>query len=112
MSTWIWEATLVLCLALLIDIVLGEPPLRLHPTVWMGRLIEVGYRIGSKLRPSMQKAYGVVLAIGVIWVFAGGSYVILQLLNSIPNEPIRIIITAILLKSTFSVRMMREYASD
>jgi adenosylcobinamide-phosphate synthase len=60
----------------------------------------------------MQKAYGVVLAIGVIWVFAGGSYVILQLLNSIPNEPIRIIITAILLKSTFSVRMMREYASD
>ena len=112
MSTWSWDAPLVLCLALLIDIVLGEPPLRLHPTVWMGRVIEVGYRIGSKLRPSTQKAYGVVLAIGVISLFAGGSYVLLELLNSIPNEPVRIIITAILLKSTFSVRIMREYASD
>ena len=112
MPTWSWNATLVLCLALLIDIVLGEPPLRLHPTVWMGRLIEAVCRIGSKLRPSMQKAYGVVLAIGVIWVFVGGSYVFLQLLNSFPNEPIRIIITAILLKSTFSVRMMCQYASD
>ena len=112
MLTWSWDAALVLCLAVLIDIVLGEPPLRLHPTVWMGRLIEVEYRFGRKLRPAMQKAYGIVLAVVVIGVFAGGSYVILQLLNGFPNEPIRIIITAILLKSTFSIRLMRQYASD
>jgi adenosylcobinamide-phosphate synthase len=60
----------------------------------------------------MQKTYGVVLAISVISVFAGTSYMFLQLLNSFPNELIRIIITAILLKSTFSIRMMYEYASD
>ena len=107
-----WDATLALCIAVVIDFVLGEPPLRLHPTVLMGRLIEAEYRFGRKLRPSMQKAYGIVLAILVIGVFAGGSYVILQLLNGFPNEPIRIIITAILLKSTFSIRLMRQYASD
>jgi adenosylcobinamide-phosphate synthase len=78
----------------------------------MGRLIEVEYRFGRKLRPSMQKAYGIVLAIAVIGVFAGGSYIIVQLLNTFLNQPIRIIITAILLKCTFSVRLMRQYASD
>jgi adenosylcobinamide-phosphate synthase len=112
MLPWSWDAILALCLAVMIDIVLGEPPLRLHPTVWMGRLIDVEYRFGRKLGPAMQKAYGVVLAIGVIGVFAGASYAFLQLVNRLSIEPIQIIITAILLKSTFSIRMMREYASD
>ena len=112
MLLWSWDAALALCLAVLIDIVLGEPPLRLHPTVWMGRLIEVEYRFGKRLRPSMQKAYGVVLAIGVIGVFAGASYVFVQLVNRLSIESVEIIITAILLKSTFSIRMMRDYALD
>jgi adenosylcobinamide-phosphate synthase len=58
----------------------------------------------------MQKAYGVALVVVVILVFAGGSYLIVQFLNSFHNEPIRIIISAMLLKSTFSVRLMRQYA--
>ncbi|SVD03233.1 uncharacterized protein METZ01_LOCUS356087, partial [marine metagenome] len=27
----------VLALAVLLDLALGEPPIRFHPTVWMGR---------------------------------------------------------------------------
>jgi len=106
------DAVLVLCLAVLIDITLGEPPLRLHPTALMGRLIEVECRFGRKLKPSLQKAYGVILAIVIIAVFAGGSYSILRFLTWVPNEPLRIIVTAVLLKSTFSIRLMRKYASD
>ena len=112
MLPWSLDATLVLCLAVLIDMALGEPPSRFHPTVWMGRLIEVEYRFGRKLRPSMQKAYSVVLAVVVIGGFAGASYCFLQLVNRLPIEPIQIIISAILLKSTFSIRKMREYACD
>ena len=29
----------VLILAVLLDLALGEPPARFHPTVWMGRMV-------------------------------------------------------------------------
>lgn len=103
---------LVLCLAVLVDIVLGEPPLRAHPTVWMGHLIEVWYRLGRKLKPSMQRAYGVLLTVGVVGLFAVGSYFFLQLVARLSVPLIQIIIAAVLLKCTFSIKLMRDYASD
>lgn len=41
--------------ALLADLLLGEPPSRLHPTVWMGRVISAGRarRVGSTPLPSL-----------------------------------------------------------
>jgi len=110
--TWASDAAFAMCLAILIDLMLGEPPLPLHPTVWMGRLIEVEVRFGKKLRPSTQKGFGVVLALVVIGVFAGGSWVIVELVNRLSSEPVRIIVTAVLLKPTFSIKLMRKYASD
>jgi len=108
-----WDAAaLALCLAVVLDIVLGEPPPPIHPTVWMGRLIEIGYRFGRSLRPSMQKAWGVVLVVGVVAVFALAAYVLLQVVYGLFTEPLQILITAVLLKCTFSIRRMREYALD
>ena len=108
-----WDAAvLALCLAVVIDLALGEPPPPIHPTVWMGRLIEIGYRFGRRLRPSMQKAWGVVLGVGVVAVFALAAYVLLQFVYGLFTEPLQILITAVLLKCTFSIRRMREYALD
>ena len=108
-----WDAAaLALCLAVVLDIALGEPPPPIHPTVWMGRLIEIGYRFGRSLRPSMQKAWGVVLVVGVVAVFALAAYVLLQVVYGLFTEPLQILITAVLLKCTFSIRRMREYALD
>jgi len=108
-----WDAAaLALCLAVVLDIALGEPPPPIHPTVWMGRLIEIGYRFGRSLRPSMQKAWGVVLVVGVVAVFALAAYVLLQFVYGLFTEPLQILITAVLLKCTFSIRRMREYALD
>ena len=36
---------LVLLLALLLDLALGEPPNRLHPTVWIGNTVALAERI-------------------------------------------------------------------
>jgi adenosylcobinamide-phosphate synthase len=112
MLPWSWDATLAFCLAILIDLALGEPPSRLHPTVWMGRFIEVEYSFRRKLKPSLQKTFGVLLAIMVVGVFAIASYGVVLLLKTLTIEPVQIIITAMLLKSTFSIRKMREYAVD
>lgn len=60
----------------------------------------------------MQKIYGIVLALGVTSVFAVGTYILLQLADRLASEPIQIIITAILLKPAFSIRMMYEHAAS
>lgn len=104
------NSLIVLALAILIDLILGEPPLRLHPTVIMGKLINGGIRLAEGRRPQVQKAYGTVFALGMISIFAGASYVILwgaQLFS----EPVQIMLGALFLKSTFSVRLMHTYAS-
>ena len=40
---------LVLLLALVLDLALGEPPNRLHPTVWIGKTVALAeHRAGSR----------------------------------------------------------------
>jgi len=103
------DASLTLLVAVLIDIALGEAPLRIHPTAWMGRLITYGYRPARTRGPLTQKIYGSFLALSIIAVFAGGTYAILDAARTLV-EPIQIILAAILLKPTFSLRLMYRYA--
>jgi adenosylcobinamide-phosphate synthase len=48
-----WVSALALVLALLMDRCLGEPPVRLHPVVWMGNYLGwAGARLQRGLRPA------------------------------------------------------------
>ena len=100
----------VLGLALLIDVVLGEPPLRVHPTAWMGWLTARWCRVAPERGPPIQRAYGVLLAMATILIFVGAAYLLLEVAARFFGETIRIAIAAILLKSTFSIRLMQRYA--
>ena len=104
------NALIVLALAILIDLTLSEPPLRLHPTVIMGKLISAGIGVAENCSPQVQKAFGAVLALGVISIFAGTSYIILRIAD-VFGEPVQIVCAALLLKPTFSIRLMYTYAS-
>lgn len=103
-------ALVVLGLALLIDLFLGEPPLRVHPTAWTGRFIALGCGVATDYGPRTQKAYGVFLAMATISVFAGAAYLLLEVAARFAGEPIRIAVAAVLLKPTFSIRLMYRYA--
>ncbi|MGA3296691.1 MAG: cobalamin biosynthesis protein [Candidatus Bathyarchaeia archaeon] len=103
------KALIVLVLAMLIDLILGEPPLRVHPTVLMGKFIGRGIGVAKGRSARLQKAYGVGLALGTITFFAGTSYLILCGV-SILGEPVQIVCAALLLKPTFSIRLMHRYA--
>ena len=104
---------LALLLALLLDLVLGEPPNRLHPTVWIGNTVALAERFapGPQAPPAMQLASGAVMALlvpaawgAVAWVVSFG---LLQL------HPLAyLLVVAALLKSTFSVRMLHRVAAD
>jgi adenosylcobinamide-phosphate synthase len=77
----------------------------------MGRLIKLGIGVAKGRSAGLQKAYGIGLAFGTITVFAGASYIILWVAN-IFGEPVQIMCAALLLKPTFSIRLMCRYASN
>ena len=103
---------LVLLLALLLDLMLGEPPNRLHPTVWIGNTVALAERIapGPESPPPLQLAFGagMALLIPAAWGAAAWavSFGLLQL------HPLAyVIVVAVLLKTTFSVRMLHRVAA-
>ena len=103
---------LVLLLALLLDLALGEPPNRLHPTVWIGNTVSLAERIapGPQTAPLLQLAFGtgMALLIPAAWGAAAWavSFGLLQL------HPLAyVIVVAVLLKTTFSVRMLHRVAA-
>jgi len=101
-------------LALLFDLLLGDPPNRFHPTAWMGSLIAFLMRFRPRGNRLAELAYGVfVLLVGVaLSVLAG--IAITQLINSlIPNYQLLItLITALALKLTISLRGLDRAARD
>ncbi len=89
----------VLILAVLIDIIIGEPPAFLHPVVWMGKLIS----LFVKNAPSNhRKFYGFLMVF-----FCVGVSVLTGMLLVFPGTGIlSLIVAAFFLKSTFSIRML------
>jgi adenosylcobinamide-phosphate synthase len=119
--TMFTDAVLIFALAFLLDIVLGEIPDRIHPTIGIGKVI--GY-LRPKLKnknPKIEKINGVLLLTSVAILFALpvflGLFAIRVYSNSIPyigsiphiNSILYIIIGAILFKSTFAIKCMRTY---
>ncbi|MBI5952066.1 MAG: cobalamin biosynthesis protein [Chloroflexi bacterium] len=102
-------------LALLFDLLLGDPPNRFHPTAWMGNLIAFLFKFRPHGNRLAELAYGVfILLIGVtLSVLAG--IAITQLINLlIPNHqsPITYLLIALFLKLTLSLRGLDRAARD
>jgi adenosylcobinamide-phosphate synthase len=105
-------AIAVLGVALLVDVSLGEPPLQVHPTAWMGWLTARCCRVALRCDPRTQRAYGAFLSLAIILIFACGAYLLIEAAARVFGEPIQIAIAAVLLKSTFSIRLMHRYAAQ
>ncbi|GFO97225.1 adenosylcobinamide-phosphate synthase [groundwater metagenome] len=89
----------VLLLALLLDILFGEPPAFMHPVVWMGNLINF---FVSRAPRRQSKLYGLFMA-----VFCAGTALLAGLVIASSGEDLMsLIIAAFFLKSTFSIRML------
>jgi adenosylcobinamide-phosphate synthase len=89
----------VLLLALLFDFLIGEPPVFLHPVVWMGNLINF---FVARAPQRHKKIYGFFLT-----VFCTGTALIAGfVIASLKEDIISLVIAAFFLKSTFSIRML------
>jgi adenosylcobinamide-phosphate synthase len=89
----------VLLLAVLFDILFGEPPAFFHPVVWMGKLINFFVTFAPC---SLRKVYGLFMVFFCVGITILIAYAIALMGTGI----LSIIIMAYFLKSSFSIRML------
>jgi adenosylcobinamide-phosphate synthase len=105
------DSFLIFALALLIDVSLGEIPDHAHPTVWMGSIVSYVKPKMKNSNPKIEKLNGVFLCVGLIALFAIPVFLFLWDVRPIPfwGQPIYIVVGAVLLKTTFALKCMRNY---
>ena len=103
---------LVLVLALLIDLVWGEPPVRVHPTVLIGRTIGAAERRApaADAAPAVQVAYGAAMAAAIPAAWGALAWAVSAGLREL-HPLLYLVAAAVLLKTTFSVRMLAREAA-
>jgi adenosylcobinamide-phosphate synthase len=89
----------VLLLAVIFDILFGEPPSPIHPVVWMGNMITI---FMNRAPVQYRKIYGLFMVIFCIGAAVFAGMVIIPLGTGI----LGLIIAAYFLKSSFSIRML------
>jgi adenosylcobinamide-phosphate synthase len=108
--SWLIDSAMIFALAFLIDLVFGEYPDRIHPTIAIGKLIIYLKRKAKNPNPHLEKVNGVLMATAIMLIFAVPVFLLLFLLRQLPyGEVFYIIVGAILFKATFAVSGMGQY---
>ncbi len=110
----ILESILVVTFAILLDLLVGDPKNRFHPTSWIGILIAKLVPLTKNESPNMEKIGGIILVISVsaivgillVLLYKGIQSISIELLSLL----ISIILGTLLLKSTIAIRGMEKHA--
>jgi len=95
---------LVLGLALLLDQISGEPPERIHPTVWMGHVVSyLKPRFRSKT-PQKTRIGGCVLWVVCVTGFAGPTIAVVALAEKYLGAVGYVLVSTIILKTSFALK--------
>ncbi len=91
----------IVIIAVVIDVIFGEPPAKIHPVVWMGKAIDFfkGYLIDYR-----SKISGIILTFMVVMIFTLATYVLLRL--SAFNYILYILISSVILSTTFAIKVL------
>jgi len=101
----------ILLLALVIDLVIGEYPAFLHPVTWIGGVISYLLKPAPRKGSAVQFIYGVLIVIVTIALFTAPVFFLLYYLKDWSTIAF-IIVAALLLKSTFSIRTLYQLAKN
>jgi adenosylcobinamide-phosphate synthase len=100
-----------LLLAVLLDVLLGEPPNRWHPVAWMGTCIAALRRWAPQQGQWARLAYGAGIVIVGITMVAGLGLLLQRCLWYVP-WPLAWLVQALVLKLTFSLRGLVQAARE
>ena len=99
----------MLSIALVIDLAWGEPHRSMHPVVWMGKVASFLERGDISQRPLVQFIYGCGITLVILGLFVAPAYFILFYLKEL-SFVAYVVVGAVLLKYTFSLRELRRVA--
>jgi len=110
---------LVLALAVVVDLAIGEPPTALHPVAWMGSAIGAFRKVAPRAGRWRPFVAGLLLMLVGVSVVLGLAWLVVDLLKKAPR-PAAIVVEALLLKTALSIRglvsagrqVQRALASD
>lgn len=97
-----------LLLAVVLDRVVGEPPARIHPVVWMGSAIQHLTGRAPSGGPKAELLWGALMALSIPSAFAAAGAGVAALIA--PHPISSVVVLALLLKPTFALRALREAA--
>jgi len=97
------ELLIVLLIALVIDLGIGELPSQIHPVVWMGKCIDI---IKKPLLDHGSRVSGVLITAFILLVFLSLFYLIFDLFVNF--NYLLYIVVAVLLSTTFSIKFLLE----
>ena len=111
----IFESILIIGFAIILDLIIGDPRSKYHPTAWIGNFIGSLVPLFKNENAHLEKFGGILIviisttAVGVLLVVLN-----LKLDSIIGNELLTIIVTivvgTILLKTTIAIRGMEKHA--
>jgi adenosylcobinamide-phosphate synthase len=93
----------ILLLAVLLDLVFGDPPNRWHPVAWIGGLVAAGRAWAPRDSTTDLALYGTFLLLVVISAAVVGTLVLEHVISLLP-APLALLLEAWLLKCAFSLR--------
>ena len=97
----------IIIIAIIIDVIFGELPVKIHPVVWMGKIIDF---LSKKLIDYRSKISGVVLTFLVVMIFTLATYVLLHLSSF--NYVIYILVSSVVLSTTFAIKVLLTSAEN
>ena len=105
-----YEELAVLAVAVVLDLLLGEPPAWAHPTVWMGRATAVLEKRAPRGRKAgLVAGAAITLFLAALWATA--AYFVAAALKDI-HLIAYILVGGALLKTTFSIRLLHREAAN
>jgi adenosylcobinamide-phosphate synthase len=116
------EIISILFIATIIDMTVGEPPNKVHPVVLIGRIINFftkmikntsRYNKGKrKEKENFEKLMGSILALGLTLMIGLVVYYITMQLLFLVSTIFFVIVSAAILKTTFSIRAMDNHIKE
>ncbi len=94
----------IISLAVLIDLIFGELPAKIHPVVLIGKFIEI-FKIFKENHSCLDnRLAGLILTIFLILLFSGCFIVIIWIFKF--NNILLIVVLSVLLSTTFSIKLL------
>lgn len=104
-----FSAITIIIMSLVIDLTLGEPPRKIHPVVWMGKLISYIDRRIPRGNKYIEIAAGLSMCLVVTIIFTLLFTVFLAVIRKILGVIPWILASALLLKTTFAIKDMKKH---